>query len=254
MLSPGMLQGPSTLIAISLACSLGFVARADAQTEEVVDLEAGAPLDEAARASFNAGQAAYEAGEFEAALTAFESGYSLSPRPEFLFNIASTHSRLHQLPEALSHFEQYLDALPDASNRAYVEREITRLEALLDAGRESPDPAHPPQDTSSSSGATLAAFGVGGAGLVTFAIAGTMALSSHRALADCREASVCLPGEGDAGRRRALVADIGLGVGVVGLAVGLILVLVRGRKDDATVSASPLLHRQGTGLSVGGRF
>jgi tetratricopeptide (TPR) repeat protein len=83
--------------------------------------------DEEARRLFETGRLAYEEGEFERALASFTRAYELSDRPELLYNIAMSHDRLRHDAAAIEWFERYLAQVPDASNRASVER---RLEIL----------------------------------------------------------------------------------------------------------------------------
>lgn len=84
-------------------------------------------LDEEGRQLFLAGEAAYDAGRYEAALDYFERAYALTGRPALLFNIGSVTERLRRDDEALRSYERYLEAMPDAPNRAFVESRIEFL-------------------------------------------------------------------------------------------------------------------------------
>jgi tetratricopeptide (TPR) repeat protein len=95
-------------------------ARAAAQTS----------TDERAHAAFEAGHAAYAAGRYDDALTNFRRAYDLSRRPELLYNVGLAADRLRHDDEALGAFEAYLDAVPEAANRAEVE---ARVRALRDS-------------------------------------------------------------------------------------------------------------------------
>jgi len=83
--------------------------------------------DAQARAAYQIAAAAFTEGQFERALTQFQRAYELSPRPQLLFNIGTTHDRLRHSEPALQAFERYLAAVPDAPNRASV---LARLDAL----------------------------------------------------------------------------------------------------------------------------
>jgi tetratricopeptide (TPR) repeat protein len=74
----------------------------------------------AARARFNAGQAAFRDGHYEQALTEFEAAYALSPRPEFLITFAQTYRRLHRYREAITECERYLATQSDPALRRDV--------------------------------------------------------------------------------------------------------------------------------------
>lgn len=88
-------------------------------------------LDAEARALFLAGETAYDAGRYEAALEYFTRAHELSGRPGLLFNIASASERLRRDEEALAAYEQYLSELPDAANRGFTEERIAFLQQQL---------------------------------------------------------------------------------------------------------------------------
>jgi tetratricopeptide (TPR) repeat protein len=108
---------------VALASSTAFAQSPPLSTD--FDEEAGG--DTQARASFDAGRAALEAGRTEEALADFQEAYRLSGRGELLYNIGMVQERLHHDRPALEAFERYLDAVPDASNRASVEDRIRTL-------------------------------------------------------------------------------------------------------------------------------
>ncbi len=107
--------------------------------------------DESARRVYAEGRAAFDEGRFEDALRLFEAAYELSPRPQLLYNIGSSADRLRHNERALEAFDGYLEALPEASNRAAVEARIRvlrsdiersrQLEASLREHQETPDAA-----------------------------------------------------------------------------------------------------------------
>jgi hypothetical protein len=109
----------------------------------------------------------------------------------------------------------------------------------------SPSPA-PITATSSAAASTghsrvpaYVAFGVGGAGLVVTAVFGAVALENKSNLnGECSTGHGSCPasaqGNINSFRTNALVSDIGLGVGVVGLALGGVLLLVNRGESSAT--------------------
>jgi hypothetical protein len=68
--------------------------------------------EEQARKHFEAGQARYAEGKWREALSEFELGYALSPRPEFLVNFAQVYRRLGQHARALVECERFLATSP----------------------------------------------------------------------------------------------------------------------------------------------
>ncbi len=99
------------------------VGRVHAQETELSD-------DARARALFDAGQRAYDAGEYQLALELFERSRTLSGRAALLYNMGMCADRLRADDDAIRYFERYLAAAPDAANREDVEQ---RLEALRSA-------------------------------------------------------------------------------------------------------------------------
>jgi tetratricopeptide (TPR) repeat protein len=89
--------------------------------------EGGELATEEARGLFAAGRSAYDAGRFEQALNYFSQAYELSHRGALLFNMASAAERLRRDAEALGFYERYLQEVPDAGNRTFVEARITFL-------------------------------------------------------------------------------------------------------------------------------
>jgi len=88
------------------------------------------------------------------------------------------------------------------------------------------------------------AGGVGIAGFATFAIFGIMNNSKHKKLEDECNGNVCssdLESDRDAGKTYQTIANIGLGVGIVGVAAGTVLFIVSsgGGSKEKSTSALP---------------
>lgn len=92
-------------------------------------------VDEAeARALFGAGQAAYEAGRFDAALSRFQEAYELTRRPIILWNIALAADRARQDALALETYRRFLAEVPDSPNvHDYRARALARVDVLARA-------------------------------------------------------------------------------------------------------------------------
>ena len=80
-----------------------------------------------ARAHYEQAVAHYNLDEFAPALAEFREAYRLKPDPSFLFNIAQCHRKLGETDAALDFYRKYLRSLPDAPNRADVERIVADL-------------------------------------------------------------------------------------------------------------------------------
>jgi hypothetical protein len=83
-----------------------------------------------AREKFNAGNAAYEQGNYREALKAFEAAYQLAPLPGFLFNVAQCHRQLEDFTRAASAYRRFL-ALSEKEppNAAMVKGLIAEMDA-----------------------------------------------------------------------------------------------------------------------------
>src|SRR5690349_5926027 len=113
-------------LALALVLTCGFPVVAAAQTS-TIDADDGADMDEQARDAFDAGRSALADGRTEDALTSFRRAYRLSGRPQLLYNIGLVEDRLRHDRPALEAFESYLEAVPQAENRASVEERIRTL-------------------------------------------------------------------------------------------------------------------------------
>ncbi|MBX7197194.1 MAG: PEGA domain-containing protein [Sandaracinaceae bacterium] len=108
------------LSALGLALALALV---------VAPLVSAQEDREAARAEFDQGRRAFEAGAFREALDHFQEAYRLAPHPNVRVNIANCYDQLDRPIEALFHFEHFLTEAdhPPAAQRREVESAITRL-------------------------------------------------------------------------------------------------------------------------------
>jgi tetratricopeptide (TPR) repeat protein len=89
--------------------------------------EPAAEADPAARAAFEQGASAYEHGRFAEALAAFERSYALSHHPKLLFNIGRAADGDGQAERAISAYDAYLLAYPNADNRDFVRSRLDKL-------------------------------------------------------------------------------------------------------------------------------
>jgi hypothetical protein len=122
-------------------------------------------------------------------------------------------------------------------------------------------------DTSSTSMRTWAyvAGGAGVAGLITFGVFGALNNSKHAKLEDECTNGVCpkdLEDDADSGRTYQTIANVGLGVGIVGIAAGTVLFLLSGteektaRRSSKQAARTPRwnLHVAPRAVSVHGSF
>lgn len=69
-------------------------------------------LAQDARELFQRGRGAYETGDFEGAVEAWQAAYEIDPRPLLQFNLAQAYERLGRLQESLDAYESFLAAAP----------------------------------------------------------------------------------------------------------------------------------------------
>ncbi len=88
---------------------------------------------------FNAGAQAYAAGDFKAAIQAFDECYRLDPRPGVLFSIAQAHRRQYyvdkrpeQLKLAIQNYRDYLSRVTDGGRRADAAQALAELEPVAE--------------------------------------------------------------------------------------------------------------------------
>ncbi|MGE0323378.1 MAG: PEGA domain-containing protein [Polyangiaceae bacterium] len=106
-----------------------------------------------ARTYFNAGAQAYEAGEYLAAIQAFDQAYKYSPRPAILFSAAQAYRRQYfidknaqNLQLAIKNYRSYLSKVAEGGRRADAAQALSELEpiaARLAASAAPVDPENP---------------------------------------------------------------------------------------------------------------
>lgn len=122
-------RGPIRAIACFLAAgalvsgaALRGAAGAEAPTAEVRQ------RNERAMALFAEARAAYEHGEYRAAIQKLEEAILLDPDKELFFSLALVHEKLGEIDEAERNYERYLTMEPEPKQRDHVQQILKRLE------------------------------------------------------------------------------------------------------------------------------
>lgn len=106
----------------------------------------------AAKQHFEAGRAAYLGGDYGRAITEFQAAQSIRPSPILDYNIGLSYEALGDGNNAFAAFERYLNAKPDAQNRADVEQRMYAIQQRLSQQQQQPTTppgaTAPPQGTS----------------------------------------------------------------------------------------------------------
>ncbi len=108
---------------VGFALVLALVAGGVARGDETADTK------QRAMALFQAGNRAYNLGDYQTALPLFRQAYEISGAAAFLFNIAQCYRMLGKHSDAAREYRAYLRESPDAPNREEVKRRIAEMDA-----------------------------------------------------------------------------------------------------------------------------
>lgn len=240
--------------------------------------------DAEARRLFKEGDKLYAEGDYEGAVRAFEKSYGLSHQPALKYNLANAYERLARYEEALSALKEY-EPHAAADERDIVKRRIGKLQERADQQRldkekgAAPSPSSEPSTEAAppaseldapASGASVSSdtpvlgyvlVGAGALGIGLGAFFGIQALGTQSdAEAACKESSGArrCPSSArdtlDSNQRNAIIADVGIGVGIVAAAVGTFLIFKSKSKETASTELRAAAGPQGGGLNLVGRF
>lgn len=85
-----------------------------------------------ARDHFRRGQAAYQQGNYELAISEWLSGYELEQRPEFQYNLAQAYERLGRLQDAVDSLQRFVESAdPDDSSYSDATARLASLQQRL---------------------------------------------------------------------------------------------------------------------------
>lgn len=114
---------------MAVALFLGAGAPAVAQEGDGAGAEDAA---EGAREKFMQGQQAYQQGDYETAIAAWQAAYELDPRPLILYNLSQAYERYGKLSEAVQALEKYTsEADPSDPNVETARSRLSKLRERL---------------------------------------------------------------------------------------------------------------------------
>ncbi|HTV17429.1 MAG TPA: tetratricopeptide repeat protein [Polyangiaceae bacterium] len=206
------------------------------------------------------GSELYAAGNYPAALHAFQRAYALIAEPNLLFNIAGCHERLGQRTQAVEYYRWFLDSPngnPEGRRRAI--EALSRLDAPPPPA---PVQAPPPPVEKPSAFWPLATLGAGillagfGAGLYVDGAHDHNEVTNAPGFGDASGSSNLTEVEAkqlvDSGDTKKLIGGIGIGVGTALIVTHVAITLWRS-SDDEKVAGAELRLIPG-GWSVAGKF
>lgn len=218
----------------------------------------GQPRPDTAEVHFGRGTALHREGRFAEAAEEFLVAWRLSHSTELLYNAYVAYRDAADTRRAADALREYLAVEPRARNRAMLQAQLAAMEAQLRAAAPAPAPAPPAPPPAAAAppgppavvlrtpapaprrrrsiALPVALMSAGGVAIVAGAVLGATVLATESDLAAACTDRVCDPAlraEADAGRTRALVTDVLLGVGLATAAAGVI-VLLTGRDDSSS--------------------
>ncbi len=149
-----MSAGMTLVLGVVVLTLVSSSARADATT--TAESPASAPNEtlQLAKQHFTAGKDAYNAGKYAVSIREFKAAEAIRPSPILSYNIGLANDKLGKRRLALQYYQSYINALPDAPNRAEVDERIAKLQAQPQAGGDGnrttvsgdapPPPTYPP--------------------------------------------------------------------------------------------------------------
>ena len=129
--SRGAWRSQQLRLVVALGCLLGAALALPCALQAQVAADAN--RDEEARALFQAGTAAFDAGRFKDALSRWQDAYALSGRPAMQYNIGLALDRLRRDQEALEAFRAYLTWDSEGERAVEVQGRIAAIEEAMAA-------------------------------------------------------------------------------------------------------------------------
>lgn len=226
----------------------------------LVALLHGSARAETVEELFDAGQHAYDGGDYALAIDRWEAAYQLSKEPGLLFNLGQAHRRAGNCARALSSYRQFVATDPTSDRRSLANEFVRDLETRC-GSLQRPDrqpitkqPATQMMTTDAGRNLRVAGLLTGGGGAV-LVVAGLLFGSRARAIGD-DVSNACTPScnwseqrDNDARGHRYLTVGYALdGIGLAAIATGAVLYLI-GRRDGAVVTIVPRSQEGGVGIS-----
>jgi tetratricopeptide (TPR) repeat protein len=215
-----------------------------APPESAPDQDQDQDVERVARELFEQGRDAYANGQFAEARDLFQHSYDLSGRPGLLYNIAQASERMRDDQHALDVYRAYLEAVPDAPERDFVEARIVFLEERV---RSQQRESTAEESRSLDLGPLPVALVAGGSGLA--AVGGVLlglGIRGRNRVEDAPDGSAYegVRGGGERARGLGYAGQIALGVGVAAALTGVILVVLSDPADPDDSARRAASERQ----------
>lgn len=181
-----MRTGPfGRLLAAGVSASIVFVTpvlaqRTSAQRVQRVDDDDDRPRPTAEQRRravelYESSTHALRSGDFERAVAQLHEAYELSPQPALLEALGRAYEGLGDLPNAIQHYREYLEADPDAPNHGDIAGRIEALELRRREAEDRPRPPPPPAPSGPDETGPLVGYGMLGLGGASLVVGGVLA-------------------------------------------------------------------------------
>ncbi|MEM6955286.1 MAG: hypothetical protein AAF645_06340 [Myxococcota bacterium] len=248
-------------VASAIVLLLGPIAAAHSVHAQAREGPPSEPPDGPPPSVFDLGISLYEQGRFDEAYAAFQGGYELTARPEFIYNMFLCRRDAGMLEEAAELLERFLAEAGEINNRSLLEGRLVALRERLatraaeQEERDAAEAARAEAEANARAARERAIeppsrvgpavlLAVGGASIVAGATLAVLAAQKNSDLSDRCFDGRCVASDRDdidQLRTRAIAADVTLfgGVALVG-AGALWWILTTPDEDDLAVQCGPL--------------
>lgn len=265
--------------ACGLVLALGVLpASSMAQSPAEGSASADPAADTRAKELYDKGDRFYAEGRYEKAVEAFREAYALSKRPLLQFNLANAYERLGRYDDAVASLRAYqphateqerdtiakrIDALELRAREQSAENKAAAVAPPATSSAQPPPTVPQPEVPVDPPSRPIAGYVLLGTGAAFLAAGAVLAIVSASAKSDAEDqcAGGFCPVEAedalDRQRTFAIMADVGFGVGALGVGAGLLAIALHDpapskRTGAPTIRISP--SKTGAGVSLGGRF
>lgn len=202
----------------------------------------------------------YEHGNLVGAIEAFERGYAVEPRPEFLFALGQAHRRRGDCDRADRYFGEFLATNPSAGQADAARVQLTRCEpaappppAPAPTAAVAPPPP-PPIVVAAAPHRDRVAWIAGGAGIALAATGGALVWLAHDRAADADAATTYDRHHALAARARSFEVGGAIALSAAAVAGGVVAWRVLRGGDERATPVRVTLASHGYGLAVRGAF
>jgi len=201
---------------------------------------------------FSEGKTAYKRGDLQTSIQDLEAAYELEPAPVLLYNLARAYEGLGELERAVSAYERFLTAQPNAEDRGAIETRLATLKRQVEerAQRQAPssrepEPAPPPVIVlRSPTIAPIFVLATGATGLLLGGIFGGLALSENHTQNDPATPQVNVKSAHERAGSFAIASDVGFVAGGALVAAGAVwLILDRTYSKAQSRAEAPFVIR-----------